>query len=141
MVSFPKLSRTSREGVPTMTADPTSAMRKVCFLLHVKPERMKEYKTAHAAVWPGMLRALQHAGRHNFSLFLREDGLLVGYFETTADDDGESYLALSEVATQWETTMTEYFFDDGSRPDQAMEKLPQVFDLDDQLRQLEPWLP
>lgn len=116
-----------------MTTDPKSEVRKVCFLLHVKPERIDEYRASHQAVWPDMLLELRRAGRQNFSLFLREDGLLVGYFETTAEDGGEAYLAGSEVATRWENTMTEYFFDDGSRPDLAMEKLPQVFDLEDQL--------
>ena len=57
-------------------------MQRVCFQLQVKPERIDEYKARHAAVWPDMLRALAESGWHNYSLFLRDDGLLIGYVET-----------------------------------------------------------
>ena len=57
-------------------------MQRVCFTLQVRPDRMTEYAERHAAVWPQMLRALHDTGWHNYSLFLREDGLLVGYLET-----------------------------------------------------------
>jgi L-rhamnose mutarotase len=40
---------------------------------------------ADGRVWPEMLDALRDAGWHNYSLFLREDGLLFGYFETPVD--------------------------------------------------------
>ena len=55
-----------------------SARRRYCFELHVKPERIDEYKERHAAVWPDMLRALKDTGWHNYSLFMRPDGLLIG---------------------------------------------------------------
>jgi L-rhamnose mutarotase len=57
-------------------------MERVCFLLKVKSDRLEEYKKRHEAVWPEMLQALRETGWHNYSLFLREDGLLVGYLET-----------------------------------------------------------
>ena len=116
---------------------PTTQPRKVGFLLRVKPDRLDEYRERHAAVWPEMLRELQRAGRSNYSLFLRPDGLLVGYFETTADDDGDAYLAASEVAARWEREMAPFFFDDDTRPDQSIERLEQVFDLEAQLAEAE----
>ena len=36
----------------------------------------------HEAVWPEMQEALVRCGWHNYSLFCREDGFAVGYFET-----------------------------------------------------------
>ena len=54
---------------------------RVCFLLKVKQQLLEEYKRRHADVWPEMLQALQASGWHNYSLFLRPDGLLVGYLE------------------------------------------------------------
>ncbi len=57
-------------------------MQRVCFLLKVRPDRLDEYVERHEHVWPDMLEALQSTGWHNYSLFLREDGLLVGYVET-----------------------------------------------------------
>ena len=53
-------------------------MRRVCFLLQVRKDRLAEYRERHRAVWPEMREALTAAGWRNYSLFLREDGLLVG---------------------------------------------------------------
>ena len=57
---------------------------RACFLLNVRREKIEEYKIRHAQVWPEMLAALRESGWRNYSLFLRPDGLLVGYCE--ADD-------------------------------------------------------
>ena len=50
-------------------------MRRVCFTLQVSPDHLDEYRRRHAAVWPDMLSALREAGWHDYSLFLRDDGL------------------------------------------------------------------
>ncbi len=57
-------------------------MERVCFVLQVKKDRLAEYKERHKHVWPEMLDALSATGWHNYSLFLRDDGMLVGYVET-----------------------------------------------------------
>src|ERR1035437_8138950 len=57
-------------------------MQRICFVLQVKPERLAEYKERHRHVWPEMRAALRETGWGNYSLFLRDDGLLVGYLET-----------------------------------------------------------
>jgi L-rhamnose mutarotase len=54
-------------------------MQRICFVLQVKPERIQEYKERHRSVWPEMQKALQETGWNNYSLFLRADGLLVGF--------------------------------------------------------------
>ena len=64
-------------------------MKRVCFVLRVKADRMEEFKQRHRAVWPEMQAALRETGWNNYSLFLRSDGLLVGYLET-ADFDRAS---------------------------------------------------
>jgi len=46
-------------------------MERVVFQLHVRPERIDEYRERHQAVWPDMLAALSAAGWTNYSLFLR----------------------------------------------------------------------
>jgi hypothetical protein len=57
-------------------------MERVCFLARVRPERLDEYRERHTSVWPEMLAALAKTGWGNYSIFLAEDGLLVGYLET-----------------------------------------------------------
>ncbi|MZE81065.1 L-rhamnose mutarotase [Streptomyces xinghaiensis] len=106
-------------------------MRRVCFLLQVRRERIDEYRERHAAVWPEMLDALSAAGWRNYSLFLREDGLLVGYLET--DDFGAALRAMAEteVNARWQAEMAPFFeTPGGARPDEAMRPLAEVFHLD-----------
>jgi hypothetical protein len=57
------------------------AVERVCFLGRVRPDRLAEYRRRHAGVWPEMLDALRAAGWTNYSLFLTDDGLVVGYLE------------------------------------------------------------
>ena len=34
----------------------TTGIQRVCFLLHLKADRVEDYLNAHAVVWPDMLR-------------------------------------------------------------------------------------
>jgi L-rhamnose mutarotase len=63
---------------PLPTQRELSAMQRTCFLLKIKSAKIEEYKRSHREVWPQMLHALRETGWRNYSLFLRDDGLLVG---------------------------------------------------------------
>jgi len=105
-----------------------------CFLLQVRPELLDEYRARHAAVWPEMLRALKAAGWHNYSLFARPDGLVVGYVE--AEDLGAALRAMAdtEVNARWQAEMGRYFAQPDARPaDESLLLLDEVFHLEDQL--------
>jgi len=110
-------------------------MERVCFQLQVKPDRIDEYRRRHAAVWPDMLEALHEAGWHNYSLFLRADGLLVGYVEiATSIAEAQAAMATTEVNARWQAEMGELFVDlDGAAPDTGFLRLEEVFHLEDQL--------
>ncbi|GAA4913244.1 L-rhamnose mutarotase [Nesterenkonia rhizosphaerae] len=113
-------------------------MRRVCFQLQVKPERLEEYTEHHRAVWPEMLRALKRSGWHNYSLFLREDGLLIGYVELESLEAAQAAMEAEEVNARWQAQMSEFFVDlDGARPDTGFLELTEVFHLEDQLDALE----
>ena len=106
-------------------------MQRVCFLLKVKPDRLAEYKERHQNVWPEMLDALSETGWHNYSLFLRADGLLVGYFETPSLQAALDGMADKEVNARWQSQMGPFFEDlGGRRPDQGFLRLEEVFHLD-----------
>lgn len=106
-------------------------MKRVCFLLQVKPERLDEYKLRHREVWAEMLDALRQTGWHNYSLFLRPDGLLVGYLETPDFAAALAGMAAREVNTRWQSEMSSFFIDAGGRaPDAQMTSLEEVFHLD-----------
>jgi L-rhamnose mutarotase len=106
----------------------------VCFQLQVRPERIDEYRRRHAAVWPEMLRALADTGWHNYSLFLRDDGLLIGYVETPSIAQAQAGMAATEVNARWQAEMSELFEDlEGLAPDEGFLVLEEVFHLEDQL--------
>jgi len=114
-------------------------VQRVCFQLRVKPERIAEYVERHQAVEPQMLAAIRDAGRRNYSLFLREDGLLTGYYETDDDAASAAALAADPRTAAWEAASAELFDAlPGGRPDQGAPTLTEVFNLDDQLARLDP---
>ena len=112
-------------------------MQRVCFQLQVRADRLDEYRARHAAVWPDMLRALAETGWHNYSLFLRPDGLLIGYFETPSLEAAVAGMQEREVNARWQAEMADYFEELGdARPDTGFVRLAEVFHLEDQLAEL-----
>lgn len=106
-------------------------MQRICFLLKVRAERREEYKRRHQEVWPEMLAALRETGWHNYSLFLGDDGLLVGYLETPDFEKARAGMAVREVNARWQKEMSEFFEAlDGKRPDEGMHPLEEIFHLD-----------
>ena len=80
-----------------------------------------------------MLRALHDTGWTNYSLFLREDGLLVGYLETPDLAAAQEGMARTDVNARWQAEMAEFFDDLDLPPDQGFWQLAEVFHLEDQL--------
>lgn len=106
-------------------------LQRVCFTLHVKTARLEEYKERHKSVWPEMREALRKAGWHNYSLFLRNDGLLIGYLETPDFEKAVEQMAATDVNARWQAQMAEFFDGEpGRRPDEQMHPIPQVFYLE-----------
>src|SRR5436305_14715643 len=106
-------------------------MQRICFVLQVRPERLEEYKSRHREVWPEMLKALRDTGWKNYSLFLRPDGMLVGYLETEDFQAARRGMAQREVNARWQKEMAEFFVSQkGDLLDQAMSSLQEVFNLE-----------
>lgn len=106
-------------------------MERVCFVLQVRPERLDEYKKRHRAVWPEMQQALRETGWNNYSLFLRADGLLVGYLETENFNRSREEMAKREINERWQREMAHFFVGlNGDSPDGSMTRLEEVFHLD-----------
>lgn len=108
-------------------------VQRVCFQLQVRQVRLDEYIERHRAVWPEMLEALVATGWRNYSLFLREDGLLIGYFETVSLKRALEGMAETDVNARWQNEMAEFFEDLGdARPDTGFLRLEEIFHLEDQ---------
>lgn len=106
---------------------------RVCFRSTVNPAMIPEYRRRHAAVWPEMLQELKAAGWNNYSLFLADDGLLVGYVECEDFDAIRARMALTAVNARWQAEMATLFEDSGQAPDEGFQVMEEVFNLEDQL--------
>jgi L-rhamnose mutarotase len=106
-------------------------MARVCFQLHVKQDRMREYRERHAAVWPEMREALSAAGWRNYSLFLSPTGMLIGYLETDDFEAARQAMEQTDVNARWQAEMAEFFGGlEGRRPDEGLLQLEEIFHLD-----------
>ena len=69
--------------------------------------------------------ALHETGWHNYSLFLREDGLLIGYFETPDLQAALAGMEATAVNARWQAEMAPLF-----DAELTFERLEEVFHLD-----------
>lgn len=107
-------------------------MKRVGFMLKVRQHLIEEYKEHHKDVWVEMLDALRATGWHNYTLFMRPDGLLFGYFETPESlQAAQAAMANTEVNSRWQDRMSPYFeIPEGEHPDAMFVELEEVFHLD-----------
>jgi L-rhamnose mutarotase len=98
-------------------------MERVCWTMRVRPEKLEPYKQAHEAVWPEMLDALREAGWSNYSLFLTDDGLLIGYLETEDFEAAVAAMEATDVNARWQAAMAEYLVP-------PLRRIEEVFHLD-----------
>ena len=107
-------------------------MKRIGFLLKVKEDKIEEYKTRHQAVWPEMLEALRKNGWHHYSLFIANDGLLFGYFETTVSlQSAVDGMSKEEINALWQTYMADFFENiEGKHADEGLIELEPVFYLE-----------
>jgi L-rhamnose mutarotase len=104
---------------------------RTCFLLKVRADKVGEYKRRHAQVWPEMLNALRETGWCNYSLFLRPDGLLVGYLEADNFEECRAAMKKHPVNARWQAEMAQFFesLPEGAADDNML-SLEEVFHLD-----------
>ena len=84
-------------------------MQRACFVMRIKKDEVEEYRAAHEPVWPEMLDAMRRAGIRTYSMFLRSDGLLVGYLEAEDVQRALAEVGATDVSRRWEERMAPYF--------------------------------
>lgn len=105
--------------------------QRICFRLQVGVDHLDSYRTRHADVWPEMQNALREAGWRNYSIFLDDEGSLVGYLECEDFTAAQAAMAATEVNARWQAEMAHLFEGiGGAPPDQAISPIPEIFHLD-----------
>ncbi len=105
-------------------------MQRICFVLNVKPDCVEEYRERHREVWPEMRQALAATGWSDYTLFLRRDGLLVGYLVTEDFERAREAMKHMPVNDRWQQHMAPLFAGIEAHADDAMRPLEEVFHLD-----------
>ncbi len=104
---------------------------RICFQLQVRPDLLAAYEARHAEVWSEMRDALAATGWRNYSLYAREDGMIVGYVECDDFDEARAAMARTEVNARWQREMAPFFVGlEGKQPDEGLVQLREIFHLD-----------
>lgn len=87
-------------------------MKRIGWVIKVKPEKLEEYKRLHAAVWPGIQSMIEACHFTNYSIYHREvapgEHFLFSYLEYTGDDfaaDNAKMAADEETQRWWAVCM------------------------------------
>ena len=77
-------------------------MKRYGSVIRLRPEKEKEYKKLHAAVWPSVLKTIHDCNIRNYSIFYRE-GWLFSYYEYIGNDYEADMkkMATDPVTQQW----------------------------------------
>jgi len=105
-------------------------LERICFVLNVRPDKLEEYMARHRGVWPEMIRALEESGWRNYSLFLRPDGLLIGYLETQDFARALAEMQRRDVNERWQREMAAFFTLNNVAADRAMAPIEEILHLD-----------
>jgi L-rhamnose mutarotase len=103
-------------------------MQRVAFLLRLKPGAASAYDEAHRQVWPDMLALLKRAGVSEYSIFRRDELLIL---TMRVEQDFEStwrQIEADPVNTRWQHAMSAFFAPmDPTRPGERFPMMEEVF--------------
>jgi L-rhamnose mutarotase len=107
-------------------------MQRVAFLLRLRPGTEEAYDKAHGEVWPEMLALLKRAGISEYSIY-RRDQLLILTMRVENFDETWARIEADPVNTRWQQAMAPYFAPpldpalDPLRPGERFPMLREVF--------------
>lgn len=104
-----------------------STPKRYAFMLRIRPGAEDAYDAAHRAVWPEMLALLKSAGISEYSIYRRDDLLILTLrtedFRATWDQ-----IDNHPVNLRWQVAMAPYFAPvEGLRPGERFPMLDEVF--------------
>lgn len=102
-------------------------MARVAWTARLRPDKVDDYVTAHANVWPDALTAITAAGIRNYSIYLFGDRVFA-YYECDDPDEAARVEAEAEATQRWRAEMRSLFEDEVATEGVAF--LPEIFRLD-----------
>jgi L-rhamnose mutarotase len=101
--------------------------KRYAFTLRLRPGAAEAYEAAHRAVWPEMLVLLKRAGISEYSIYRRDD-LLILALRTDDFEAAWSKIDQDPVNLRWQAAMAPYFAPlEGLRRGERFPMLEEVF--------------
>ena len=105
----------------------SSTLKRYAFLLRLRPGAASAYDEAHREVWPEMLALLKRAGISEYSIY-RRDELLILALRAEDFDATWSRIENDPVNLRWQKAMAPFFAPNESlRPGERFPMLEEVF--------------
>ena len=102
-------------------------MERVAFCLRLRAGAGEAYDTAHREVWPKMLALLKNAGISDYSIF-RRDELVVLSMRVDNFDAAWDRIEKDPINARWQQTMAQYFEPVGPlRPGERFPMMHEIF--------------
>lgn len=102
-------------------------LTRFAFMLRLRPGTAEAYEEAHRAVWPEMLALLKSAGISEYSIY-RRDELLILALRAADFEATWSQIENHPVNLRWQQTMAPFFAPlEGLRPGERFPMLEEVF--------------
>jgi L-rhamnose mutarotase len=105
-------------------------MPRYAFRLRIKPGKEAEYDESHRQVWPELLAKLKEVGISHYSIFRREQDLILA-MEVENFDAAWDALAKDETNLKWQQKMAPIFDTvPGIKPAERFAMMEEVFYLE-----------
>jgi len=104
-----------------------TAPKRYAFMLRLRPGAAEAYEAAHRNVWPEMLALLKKAGISEYSIYRRDDLLILAL---RADDFESTWSRIENdpINLKWQSAMAPYFAPiEGVRPGERFPMFQEVF--------------
>jgi L-rhamnose mutarotase len=83
-------------------------MKRVAFKLRIKKDAIEAYERDHCAVWPELLAKLKQVGISDYSIFRRDQDLIL-VMKVTDFEAAWQQLENDPVNLRWQQKMAKYF--------------------------------
>ncbi|MGB7547335.1 MAG: L-rhamnose mutarotase [Terracidiphilus sp.] len=123
----PSISKGGQLVSPGTNSAADQPLKRYAFMLCLRPGAAEAYEEAHRAVWPEMLALLKSAGIREYSIY-RRDELLILALRTTDFEATWSRIENDPVNLRWQQAMAPFFAPhERLRPGERFPMMEEVF--------------
>ncbi|MCX8014069.1 MAG: L-rhamnose mutarotase [Rectinema sp.] len=76
-------------------------MKRIAFIMQLKPGAQEEYKRRHDQIWPELKAELRKSGISDYSIYLDHETLRLFAIQRLADDETSGLLPQSPIVREW----------------------------------------